>query len=104
MSNENNFSDDFYHRWQHLLKDIEVEEIPTKFVKDVTVSLKDSEPQRFNLLEMFEKKMSVKKIESVIQKFLNENESRVLGVDFNLNLHAISEAVTKKVSKILGND
>ena len=102
MPNDN-FSSDFYERWQHLLSDIEMDEVPLRFVKQVIVNLENAEPVVFDLIEL-QKKITVSEIEKRLQKFLDKNSEKVEGVDFLLNVHAVADTVTKKVSKILGND
>lgn len=99
-----NFSKEFYERWSHLLSDIDMDTVPLRFVEKITIKLENDEVVVFHIAELLEKQVPVKKIEKQLQKFLDKNVETHDGVDFHLNVKAVAETVTKKVSKILGND
>lgn len=96
-----NFSKEFYEKWEHLISDIDIEEVPIFFVREVVVNFQDKEPVKFNIKSLIEKKIPIFQIESQIQNFLDKTED-VYSVDFQLDIEAVAKTVTKKVSKLLG--
>lgn len=101
---DSNFSKEFYDRWNHLLSDIDMDQVPLRFVEKISVNLENNETVDFNISNLFNEKVPVRQIEKKIQKFLDKHQDRVDGVDFHLNVKAVADTVTKKVSKILDND
>lgn len=98
---KDNFSSEFYERWQHLLSDIDIDQVPLRFVDKIIVKLENSETVDFDITGLLKKKTPVKQIEKKIQMFLDKHSEQVDGVDFHLNVRAVADTVTKKVSKIL---
>lgn len=95
------FSDEFYDRWQHLLEDIEMSEIPMNFVRDITVNTTDGQLINFDVSALLDKGLKVEEIEAIIEGFLLDNDEDVLNIEFHINIKAVADEVTTKVSKIL---
>ena len=98
------FSKEFYEKWNHLLSDIDMETVPLQFIEKITVKLDNDETVIFDIATLIQKKVSVKKIEKQLLKFLDKHFEAHDGVDFHVNILAVADTVTKKVSKILGHD
>jgi hypothetical protein len=97
-----NFSKDFYERWEHLLSDIDMEEVPLGFVKEIILRFQDKDGISFNIKELRDQAIPVKEIEKSLQEFLSFNDEDVVSVDFQLDIEAVATTVSKKVTKILG--
>ena len=51
---DNNFSKEFYERWEHLLSDIDMEEVPLNFVKEIIIRFDhNKENVSFNMSKIF---------------------------------------------------
>lgn len=96
------FSDDFYDRWHHLLEDIDMSEVPLKFVREITVHLEDESTVTFDILTMLARKTPVAKIEASIEQFLMEHNNEVENIHFHINVEELASTVTKKVDKLFG--
>ncbi len=100
---DNNFSKEFYERWEHLLSDIDMEEVPLNFVKEIIIRFDNNkENVSFNIKKMRQDQVPVKEIEKSLQTFLNCNDEDVISVDFQLDVEEVASTVSKKVTKILG--
>lgn len=99
---DSKFSEEFYDRWQHLLEDIEMTDVPLRFVKHISVNLSDSSIVRFEVSNMLQDKLTVDEIEFAIEEFLAENDEHVANIDFHINIGEVAEEVTKKVKRLLG--
>lgn len=95
------FSDEFYDRWQYLLEDIDMSEIPMNFVREITVNTANGQTIRFDVSALLDKGLKVEEIEAIIEGFLLENDEDVLNIEFHINIKAVADEVTTKVSKIL---
>jgi hypothetical protein len=98
---DNSFSEEFYDRWQHLLEDIDMTDIPLNFVAEISVNLKSGEVVTFDIVTMRAKKMSAREIEETVESFLHDNDEDVNNIDFHINIKSVAETVTAQVSKIL---
>lgn len=100
---DNSFSKEFYERWEHLLSDIDMEEVPLNFVKEIIIRFdNDKENVSFNIKKMRQDQVPVKEIEKSLQTFLNCNDEDVMSVDFQLDVEEVASTVSKKVTRILG--
>lgn len=95
------FSDEFYDRWQHLLEDIDMNDIPLEFVREISVNTGDGGIISFDVKALIAKGMKVKEIEKIIEEFLSDNDEEVQNIEFHINVKAVADEVTYKVSKIL---
>ena len=76
-------------------------DIPLQFVREITVNLKDGEVITFNTTQMIRDLLDVETIESAIEEFLEDHDEEIENVNFHINLEAVADEVTFKVSKIL---
>ena len=95
------FSDEFYDRWQHLLEGIEMSDIPMEFVREITVNTTDGNHISFDIRALIGEGLRVEEIENAIERFLLENDEEVKNIEFHINIRAVADEVTGKVSKIL---
>ena len=96
------FSDDFYERWHHLLEDIDMSEVPLRFVREITVHMTDESVVTFDIMTMFANKTSVVKIEAAVEQFLEEHNDEVENIHFHINVEELASTVTQKVDKLFG--
>jgi hypothetical protein len=94
-------SDEFYDRWQHLLEDIEMSDVPLEFVREISVNMSDGSVVTFDISTMIAKNFLASDIERTIEEFLAEHDDEVGNIEFHINIRAVAEEVTDKVSKIL---
>jgi hypothetical protein len=95
------FSDEFYDRWQHLLEDIEMSDVPLEFVREISVNLSSGNVVTFDIQTMLGKNYTVSEIEETVETFLAENDEEVGNIEFHINVKAVADEVTDRVSKIL---
>lgn len=95
------FSNEFYERWEHLLEDIDMSEVPLKFVREINVNLIDGMVVTFDIKKMISDKLSTREIETSVEEYLTENDDMVNNIDFLIDVRAVADEVTGKVSKIL---
>ena len=95
-------SEEFYDRWEHLLADIEMNEVPLKFVREIAVNMIEGDVVLFDVASMLAKKLSCSDIEDAVEQFLLENDDAVEKIDFHIDIKAVATEVTHRTSKILG--
>lgn len=76
-------------------------EVPLEFVREISVNIEGGGAVTFNIVAMREESLSVKDIESIIEEFLHQNDDEVENIEFHINIRAVADEVTGRVSKIL---
>jgi hypothetical protein len=100
---EDKFSDEFYERWDHLISDVEITDVPMRFIKEVNVLFNDGNTVVFDVNEMLlTDKPSL--IEECIEIFLDEQADDIMTVDFHINVSALASEVETKTNRLLDND
>lgn len=100
----NRFSDDFYERWEHLMSDIEISDVPMRFIREVNIVFDNDNETIFDVVELINNGYAVEDIERTIEEFLEIHDEDISRVDFHLNLIALSEEVGAKTNRLLGDD
>jgi hypothetical protein len=99
-----NFSDEFYERWEHLLSDAEITEVPMRFIKEVSVTFDNDDQKIFDIAHMLASGHDIELIEETIEEFLEEHDDDIAVVDFHINIPALAEEVDAKTNKLLDSD
>lgn len=96
-----NFSDEFFDRWEHLISTVEISDVPIRFIKAVVASFHDGQSHSFDVKSMLKKGMEFPEIEAMIEEYLELNTDNIDSVDFHLNINAIAEEVETKTNQLL---
>ena len=97
----NTFSDEFFERWEHLISDIEISEVPIRFIREVNIQFNNEKTTKFDIIQLMNRGYAVEKIEETIEDFLDAHDDEIECVDFHINLPALAEEVENKTSKLL---
>lgn len=72
-----------------------------EFVREITVNTTDGNHISFDIKSLISEGLRVEEIENAIERFLLENDEEVKNIEFHINIRAVADKVTGKVSKIL---
>ena len=100
---EDKFSDEFYERWDHLISDVEITDVPMRFIKEVNILFNDGNTVVFDVQQML---LNDKPgdIEECIEVFLDDQAEDIQTVDFHINVGALASEVETKTNRLLDND
>ena len=98
---EPSFSDDFLNKWEHLINDIEITDVPLRFISEVVVFFHNGDQMEFDIKEMLRSPFPVAHIEEEIETFLSENDRYIDNVDFHINIPAVATEIETKTNKLL---
>lgn len=98
---EPSFSDDFLNKWEHLINDIEITDVPLRFISEVVVFFHNGDQMEFDIKEMLQSPFPVAHIEEEIETFLSENDRYIDNVDFHINIPAVATEIETKTNKLL---
>ena len=99
-----NFSVEFFDKWEHLISDMEISDVPIRFIKAINANFDNGTKHSFEIEAMMKKGIDFPEIEALVEEYLEEYADEIECVDFHLNLTAIAEEVENKTNKLLDND
>lgn len=95
------FSNEFHSKWEHLINDVEVSDVPMRFIKEVVVYFESGDTVEFDIGAMLDSGNPAEIIEEEIESFLSANDAYIDNVDFHINIPAVADEVSDKTNKLL---
>lgn len=95
------FSDEFLERWEHIIDDVDITDVPLECIKKVIVKLVGKRQRTINLDLLRRQGLSIEEIETVMTRTLTELGPAVRDVDFVLDVGAIATIVQPETDKLL---
>lgn len=94
--------DDLYSRWESIIAESDIREIPINLIKEVNIKLKDDSNVNFNVKDLLSSGLTLKEVELKIHNFVENFDEDVDSIDFHINIEALAHAVDKKTKGLLG--
>ena len=95
------FSDEFLERWEHIIDDVDITDVPLECIKKVVVKLYGKRQRTINLDLLRRQGLDIEEIETVMSRTLTELGEQVRDVDFILDVGAIATIVQPETDKLL---
>ena len=95
------FSDEFLERWEHIIDDVDITDVPLECIKKVVVKLYGKRQRTINLDLLRRQGLDHNEIEMVMTRTLTELGDAVRDVDFILDVGAIATIVQPETDKLL---
>jgi hypothetical protein len=95
------FSDEFLERWEHIIDDVDITDVPLECIKKVVVKLYGKKQRTINLDLLRRQGLDIEEIETVMSRTLSDLGEQVRDVDFILDVGAIATIVQPETDKLL---
>jgi hypothetical protein len=95
------FSDEFLERWEHIIDDVDITDVPLECIKKVVIKLQGKRQRTINLSMLRRQGLDFEEIETVMTRTLTELGDAVRDVDFILDVGAIATIVQPETDKLL---
>ena len=95
------FSDEFLERWEHIIDDVDITDVPLECIKKVVVKLYGKKQRTINLDLLRRQGLDIEEIETVMSRTLSDLGEQVRDVDFILDVGAIAPIVQPETDKLL---
>lgn len=95
------FSDEFLERWEHIIDEVDITDVPLECIKKVVVKLIGKRQRTINLDLLRRQGLDHNEIEMVMTRTLTELGDAVRDVDFILDVGAIATIVQPETDKLL---
>lgn len=95
------FSEEFLDRWEHIINQVDVTEVPLECIKKVIVKLEGRKRKTINLQTLKKQGLDFEEIEAFLTRTLNELGESVRDVDFVVDIPAVVNIVQPETDKLL---
>ena len=95
------FSEEFLERWEHIIDDVDITDVPLECIKKVVIKLQGKRQRTINLSMLRRQGLDFDEIETVMTRTLTELGDAVRDVDFILDVGAIATIVQPETDKLL---
>ena len=95
------FSDEFIERWEHIIDEVDITDVPLECMKKVIVKLHGKRQRTINLALLRRQGLEFDEIETILTRTLTELGDAVRDVDFILDVGAIATLVQPETDKLL---
>jgi hypothetical protein len=95
------FSDEFLERWEHIIDDVDITDVPLECIKKIVIKLQGKRQRTINLSMLRRQGLDFEEIETVMTRTLTELGDAVRDVDFILDVGAIATIVQPETDKLL---
>jgi hypothetical protein len=99
--NEDKFSDEFYERWERLISQVEIVDVPLRFIGQIAVFFKNGDNTIFDVTAMITGGANTEQIEEMIETYLFEYDKKIDRVDFHINIQSVASEVATQTTKLL---
>jgi Na+-transporting NADH:ubiquinone oxidoreductase subunit NqrF len=94
--------DDLYSRWESIIAESDIREIPINFIKEINIKLIDDSNVNFNVKDLLSSGLTLKEVELKVYDFVEDFDEEIDTLDFHINIEALAHAVDKKTKGLLG--
>lgn len=95
------FSDEFVEKWEHIIRDVDVTEVPLECLKKVIIRLSGRKQKTINIQLLKRRGYEFHEIESMINNTLNELDLVITDVEFVVDVEMVAEIVQPATDKLL---
>ena len=95
------FSDGFLSKWEHIINDVDVTEVPLECIKKIIVKLHNNRRRTVNLQRLRQQGLNYDEIEVVLERTLSELGEAVRDVEFMVDVEAVAAIVQNETDKLL---
>ena len=95
------FSDEFLDRWEHIINEVSMTEVPLECLKKVVIKIDGQKQKTINMQTLRRQGLDTDEIEIVLNRTLTELGQSVRDVDFVVDVSAVANMVQPETDKLL---
>jgi citrate lyase gamma subunit len=95
------FSEEFIEKWEHIIRDVDVTEVPLECLKKVVIRLEGRKQKTINVQLLKRRGHQFNQIETLINNTLTELDLVITDVEFIVDVEMVAEIVQPATDKLL---
>lgn len=97
------FNAESRHRWEHIINDVDVTEVPLSCIKKVIIKLENRRQKTINFHALRKQGLNLDQIENIMTDSFMEFDNKIQDVDFVVDIEAVAELIQPETDKLLKN-
>jgi hypothetical protein len=97
------FSDEFFDKWEHLIKEAPKTEVPLECLKKIIIKMYGKRQKTINLDVLRRQGLDIEEIETVLTRTLLELDDQVRDIEFIVDAALVAEIIQPETDKLLKN-
>ena len=94
---------DLFHKWEHIVDDVDKTKIPVQFIKKLVLKLTGRRQKTINISSLIKQGLEADEVEEIIGRQLNELDEDITHIEFILDVQRIADEVQPVADKLLNN-
>ena len=95
------FSDEFIAKWEHIIKGVDMTDLPLECIKKVTIKLQGNRRRTINIQLLKSQGLDLEQIEQLLHTTLSAWEGQVKDLDWTIDVKAVAELVQPETDRLL---
>lgn len=95
------FSDEFIQKWEHIISDVDVTEVPLECLEKVVIRLKGNRQRTINIKKLKRQGLDLDYIEDYVNTTLGELDPNIRDVEFSVDVSMVAELVQPQTENLL---
>ena len=95
------FSEEFIEKWEHIIRDVDVTEVPLECLKKIIIRLEGRKQRTINVQLLKRRGHEFDEIEEIVNSTLNELDLVITDVEFIVDVEMVAELVQPVTDKLL---
>jgi hypothetical protein len=95
------FSDEFLERWEHIIDDVDITDVPLECIKKVVIRLHGKKQRTINLATLKKQGLDMDELEIVLTRTLTDFGDEVKDIDFVVDVSEVAKLLQPETDKLL---
>ncbi len=94
-------SDEFIAKWEHIIKGVDMTDLPLECIKKITIRLQGNRRRTINIALLKRQGLELDQIEELLNKTLNAYHNEIRDLDWLIDVKAVAELVQPETDRLL---
>jgi hypothetical protein len=95
------FSDEFLEKWEHLINDVDITEVPLECIKKIVIKLENRRTKTINIQTLRRQGLNEEQLELAVNQILSDYTDQMMDLDFIVDVPAVAGIVQQHTDEIL---
>lgn len=94
-------SDEFLSKWEHIIKGVDITDVPLECIKKVTIKLRGNRQRTMNIELLKRQGLDLEEIEALMNRTLMSLGNEVRDLDWLIDVKAVADLVQPETDRLL---
>jgi hypothetical protein len=95
------FSEEFIDKWEHIIRDVDITEVPLECLKKIVIKLENRKQKTINVQSLKKKGHDSDDIEILVNTTLLDLSPQIEDIEFVVDVEIVAEIVQPATDKLL---